>query len=56
MANKKPAPKKSATKKVTKKSITKKKSFLTQEVSTKNSFLVVLLAAFVVIAATIILF
>ncbi len=58
MANKKTAPKKSATKKVAKK-VTKKvtapkQSVLHQEVSTKNTFLIVLLAAFVVIAVVLI--
>ena len=61
MANKKTAPKKTATKKVTKKTVTKttktvkpKESFLNQEVSAKNSFLVILLAATIIIAAFVI--
>ncbi len=58
MANKKPAPKKTAAKKVAKK-VTKKvtapkKSILQQEVSAKNTFLLVLLAAFIVLAVTLI--
>jgi hypothetical protein len=58
MANKKTAPKKTATKKVAKK-VTKKvtaptKSVLYQEVSAKNTFLIVLLAAFVVMAVVLI--
>ena len=61
MANKKTAPKKIATKKVTKKTVAKttktvkpKESFLNQEVSPKNSFMVILLAAVIVITAIII--
>ena len=54
MANKKPAPKKTATKKVAKKVIAQKKSVLTQEISNKNAFLIIVLAAFIVIAATVI--
>lgn len=58
MANKKPAPKKTAAKKVakkvTKKVAVEKKSVLQQEVSAKNTFLLVLLAAFVVIAVVLI--
>lgn len=54
MANKKSAPKKTATKKVAKKVAVQKKSILHQEVSTKNTFLIVLLAAFVVIAVVLI--
>ncbi len=51
MAKKKTAPKKSAAKKVAKKTISSKESILTQEISAKNSFLIVLLAGVVVIAA-----
>lgn len=62
MTNKKTAPKKTATKKVTKKTVAKttkkivspKESVLNKEISAKNSFLVILLAAFIVIAAALI--
>lgn len=47
------ANKKSAAKKVTKKVAVEKKSVLHQEVPSKNAFLIIVLAAFIIIAATV---
>jgi len=47
------ANKKSAAKKVTKKVAVEKKSVLHQEVPSKNVFLIIVLAAFIIIAATV---
>lgn len=58
MSNKKTAPKKTATKKmakkVTKNVTTPKQSILRQEISAKNTFLLVLLTVFVIMAAVLI--
>lgn len=50
MTKKKTAPKKSPAKKVAKKTISSKESVLTKEISVKNSFLIILLVAVIVIA------